>query len=87
MFQNHPILFIITLIWKKYVEFFLVFFLYSVLGVIWRHAVKDFRGRLRDSFPEKFTKINLWLTSIYQLVNLILFGVLAVIIIKLYIAN
>jgi hypothetical protein len=68
------LLLIVSILQQKYFEIFLRIFLFSVFGVIWRHAIKDLRGRLNESFnspPEKFTKINLWLTGFYQLVNVI----------------
>lgn len=47
-----------------------------MVGVVWRHATKDLRGRLKDQYPDKFNKINLWLTGIYQLLNLVFIVVL-----------
>lgn len=49
---------------------FLAIFLYSVVGVIWRHAVKDTRGILKSSYPNNFSKINLCLTLAYHCINL-----------------
>jgi len=70
---------IISLIFREdYFWLFLTFLIYSMVGVVWRHAMKDLRGILKQRYsdksykPDKFNKINLWLTSIYQLVNLVL---------------
>ncbi|OGZ74735.1 MAG: hypothetical protein A2998_02860 [Candidatus Staskawiczbacteria bacterium RIFCSPLOWO2_01_FULL_37_25b] len=89
-----PILLIITLFWRDYFEIFIIFFFYSVFGIVFRHAVKDFRGRIKESCKnnkitsldsdKKFTRIDLWLTGIYQSVNLVLVVVLIVIIIILF---
>jgi len=77
-----PILLVITLIWQKYFVLFFIFFLYSVFGLVWRHAVKDFRGRIEKVYENKeFNKINLLLTGIYQLVNIALVIVLVIIMI------
>lgn len=81
-----PIFLLIGLIWQKYFYLFVVFFLYSVVGIIWRHAVKDFRGRIKEVYeklPEKYNKINLWLTGVYQLVNLV-FVIILVVIVTLF---
>lgn len=82
-----PILLIITLIWwHEYIKFFFIFFLYSIFGIIWRHFIKDIRGRIKESYPiEIFTKINLWLTGIYQIVNILVVITLVVLMLKLYI--
>ena len=64
---------IISLIWQeKYFCIFLILLIYSMIGVVWRHAIKDVRGRLKEKYPNKFSTINLWLTGIYQLVNITL---------------
>ena len=76
-----PILLIIVLFWwHEYVKFFLVFFLYSVFGVVWRHFIKDIRGRIKKLYSiKKFNKINLYLTVIYQLGNFLLVIILLLI--------
>jgi len=80
-----PVLLIITLIWQKYFNLFFIFFIYSVVGIIFRHAVKDFRSRLEKVFDsKKFQMLNLWLTGVYQIVNLILAIALIMIIVKNY---
>ncbi|MFA4937170.1 MAG: hypothetical protein WC575_02700 [Patescibacteria group bacterium] len=57
-------------------QIFLTIFLYSCVGLVFRHAIKDFRGRLKARYEKapngKFDRINLWLTGFYQLVNLAL---------------
>jgi len=71
------ILLIISLIWREnYFGFFFILLIYSMVGVVWRHATKDLRGRLKERYPDKFNKINLWLTGIYQLLNLVFIIVL-----------
>jgi len=79
------ILLIISLIWREnYFKFFFILLIYSMVGVVLRHAVKDFRGRIKELYEkslERFNKINLWLTGIYQLLNLILVIVLVIIMI------
>lgn len=79
-----PVLLIITLAWGKYFKLFFVFFLYSIVGIIFRHAVKDLRGRIKEVNPNNFNKKNLWLTSIYQIVNMGLVVALVMIIFKIY---
>jgi len=76
-------LLIVSLIWQEnYIRSFLILLIYSMAGVVWRHAIKDFRGRIKelyDKTPEKFNKINLWLTGIYQLINLVLVIILVIV--------
>ena len=73
------ILLIISLIWREgYFWFFSILLIYSMIGVVWRHATKDLRGRLKERYPDKFKKINLWLTGTYQLVNLALVIILVI---------
>lgn len=63
----------ISLIWREnYFVSFFILLIYSTIGVVWRHATKDLRGRLKEKYPEKFDKINLWLTGTYQLINIAL---------------
>ncbi len=67
------VLLVISLIWKKeYFGLFFVLLIYSMIGVVWRHATKDLRGRLKEKYPVRFDTINLWLTGIYQLINIAL---------------
>lgn len=76
------ILLIISLIWREnYFGFFFILLIYSMVGVVWRHATKDLRGRLKERYPDNFNKINLWLTGIYQLINLV-FIIILVIVLK-----
>lgn len=73
-------LLIISLIWREnYFGFFSILLIYSMVGVVWRHTTKDLRGRLKERYPDKFNKMNLWLTGIYQLINLILIIILVII--------
>jgi hypothetical protein len=76
------ILLILSLIHLKYFNTFLAVFLYSLLGVVWRHAVKDSRGWIERVYPDKASKTNFWITIIYQIANLIIVGVLIVVIVK-----
>ena len=67
------VLLIISLVWQeKYFGLFFILLIYSTIVVVWRHATKDLRGRLKEKYPDKFNTINLWLTSIYQLINIVL---------------
>ena len=67
------ILLIISLIWREnYFWFFFILLIYSMVGVVWRHATKDLRGKLKEKYPDKFNTINLWITGIYQLINIVL---------------
>lgn len=73
----NSILSMISLIWKeKYFGLFFVLLVYSMIGVVWRHATKDLRGRLKEKYPKKypnrFNTINLWLTGVYQMINIAL---------------
>jgi flagellar biosynthesis protein FlhB len=61
---------------------FLAIFLYSIFGVMWRHVVKDIRGRLKEAYPNNFTKKNLWLTVVYHFINLIAVFVLVFVIVR-----
>ena len=74
------ILLIISLIWREnYFGFFFILLIYSMAGVVWRHATKDLRGRLEERYQDKFKAINLWLTGIYQLVNLVFIIILVIV--------
>ena len=64
------VLLIIGAFQPQFFYVFLAIFLYSVVGVVWRHAVKDIRGRLKALFKDQVSKINLYLTLAYQLINL-----------------
>lgn len=69
---------------RFFVQTFITF-LYSVGGLIWRHATKDIRGRiekLHGKDSDKFKNENLWLTGIYQVINIIL--VIILIIVEIY---
>ena len=70
-FYVSTILLIVGSFRPLYFNTFLAFFLYSIVGVIWRHAVKDVRGMLEKAYPSNFTKKNLWLTLFYHFINLI----------------
>jgi len=76
------ILLIINSLHPIYFHTFLAIFLYSIFGVIWRHAVKDIRGRLKEAYPNNFSKTNLWLTSAYHFINLIVVCVLILVIVR-----
>jgi hypothetical protein len=65
-----------------YYHTFLAFFLYSIFGIIFRHAIKDIRGMLKEAYPNNFSKKNLWLTLSYHLINLIAVFVLIFVIIR-----
>ena len=74
---------IISLVWQeKYFGIFLILLIYSVIGVVWRHAIKDLRGRLKEKYSNKLNTINLWLTGTYQLVNIILIIFLVILLLK-----
>src|SRR3989338_9334865 len=65
------VLLIISLVWQeKYFGLFFILLIYSTIGVVWRHATKDLRGRLKEKYPERFNGINLWLTGLYQIINI-----------------
>ena len=76
------ILLIVSFFRPIYYHTFLAFFLYSIFGAIWRHAVKDIRGILKGAYPNNFSKKNLWLTLAYHLINLIAVFVLIFIIVR-----
>ena len=76
------ILLILSLFRPKYFYTFLAVFLYSLFGVVWRHAVKDIRSWIKMVYQAKFLKINFLLTVIYQLVNLIAVFVLIGVIVR-----
>lgn len=69
----NSVLLMISLIWKeKYFGLFFVLLVYSMIGVVWRHATKDLRGRLKEKYPNRFKTIDLWLTGVYQMINIAL---------------
>lgn len=73
------VLLIVSLIWREgYFYYFLILLLYSMVGVIWRHATKDFGGKLEKRYPDKSKNINFWRVAIYQLINIILIFILVV---------
>lgn len=75
------ILLIVSLFRSEYFKIFLSIFLYSIFGVIWRHAVKDIRGMLKEAYPNNFPKKNLWFTLGYHLINLVaVFALICVIV-------
>lgn len=76
------ILLIISLFRSEYLYTILAVFLYSIFGVVWRHAVKDIRGWIENVYKDNFQKKNFGLTVIYQLVNLIAVVVLIVVIVR-----
>jgi hypothetical protein len=80
------ILVIISLFHPIQIYTFLAVFLYSVFGLVWRHAVKDIRGRFKDAYPDKFLKIDLWLTATYQLVNLLVVVLLILVLVRYFTA-
>jgi hypothetical protein len=82
LFFVSTILVIISLFRPMQIYTFLAVFFYSVFGLVWRHAVKDIRGRFKDAYPDQFLKINLWLTAAYQLVNLITVVALILVIVR-----
>jgi flagellar biosynthesis protein FlhB len=61
---------------------FLAIFLYSIFGVVWRHAVKDIRGRFKELYPNNYLKKEFWFTSAYQIINLIAVGALIFVIVR-----
>jgi len=73
------VLLIVSLIRREdYFYYFLILLLYSMVGVIWRHATKDFGGRLEERYPNKSKNINFWRAAIYQLINIILVIILVI---------
>jgi len=71
-----PVFLITALIWQRYVEIFFIFFCYSIFGIVWRHAIKDVRGRIQKIYHVDFNKINLWLTGFYQIINVVIIAAL-----------
>lgn len=65
-----------------YFYIFLAIFLYSIFGLIWRHAVKDIRGKLKEAYPNNFPKKDLWLTLAYHFINLIVVFMLIFVIVR-----
>jgi len=82
IFFVSTILLIVNSFRPIYFNTFLAIFLYSIFGVIWRHAVKDIRGMLAKAYPNNFSKKNLWLTSVYHFINLIAVFVLIFVIVR-----
>ena len=76
------ILLIVNSLCPTYFYTFLAFFLYSSFGVIWRHAVKDIRSRLKEAYPSSHTKKDLCLTLAYHLINLMAVSVLIFVIVR-----
>ena len=76
IFFISPILFIFSAFQISLRIIFIKILLYSIFGIIWRHAIKDIRGRIGKVYPDNFLKINLWLTASYQIINLIAFVIL-----------
>lgn len=80
----------VSLIWQgKYFEIFFILLIYSMFGVVWRHATKDVRGRIQESCKnnlEKFNKKNLLLTTVYQVINLILIVALIIVLFHILVA-
>lgn len=91
---NHPpylifvfltsIFMVVSMTTHRYYEQSLALFLYSVFGAVWRHAVKDVRGRQKEAYPESHTVVNFWLTLFYQLVNLLVVLILTIYMLKLF---
>jgi len=94
----NSIFLIVSLLWKEdYFWLFLILLVYSMIGVVWRHATKDFGGKLEKPYrvklkekcedelkkqcQNKLNKINLWRVVIYQLVNIILIVILVVVLV------
>ena len=69
-FTSSFLLIISLLRQEKYFGLFFILLIYSTIGVVWRHATKDLRGRLKEKYPERFNGINLWLTGLYQIINI-----------------
>ena len=82
VFFVSTILLIVSISQPMYINTFLAIFLYSILGITWRHAAKDIRGRLEEAYPSSFTKTNLWFTLVYHLINLLVFCVLIYVIVR-----
>jgi hypothetical protein len=61
----------VTLILQKYLEQAVIFFLYSVAGIMWRYAEKDFVSPFK-----KLPNSKLWIRTIYHIGNFSLFFVL-----------
>lgn len=70
------VLLMISLIYREnYFRFFFILLIYSMTGVMLRHATNDLRVI--------FKKNNSWLTGIYQLFNLVLIIILIILFIAL----
>jgi hypothetical protein len=82
LFFVSTILVIISLFRPIQLYTFLAVFFYSIFGLVWRHAVKDMRGKFKDAYPNKYVKIDLWLTATYHFVNLIVVVLLIVVIVR-----
>ena len=82
IFFVSTILLIVNSFRPIYFNTFLAIFLYSIFGVIWRHAVKDIRGMLEKAYPNNFSKKNLWLTLVYHFINHIAVFVLIFVIVR-----
>lgn len=82
IFFVSAIFLIISLFSQNHFNIFIVIFLYSIFGAIWRHATKDIRGRLKEAYPNNFTKCNLLITSVYQFINLVVVFVLFFVIVR-----
>ncbi len=82
LFFVSTILLIISSFCPKYFYTFLAMFLYSIFGIVWRHAIKDIRGRLKEAYPNNFSKNNFWLTSAYQFINLMAVCALILVIVR-----
>jgi len=71
IFFVSTILLIVSLFRPIYFYTFLAIFLYSIFGLMWRHAVKDMRALFKKAYPNNFEKKNLWLAFPYHVINLI----------------
>ena len=75
------VLVIVSLISKYNFEKMWVFFLYSVVGIMWRYAEKDIMKPLIEKLPDKKSEgkkysgseLWIWIRIVYHLGNLVLF--------------
>lgn len=72
----------VSTITSHFYEQSLILFLYSIFGAVWRHVIKDIRGRHKDlrwdeekkfykspKAGEEYKRFNFWLTLTYQIIN------------------
>lgn len=88
---------VVSMVTQHYYDQSLILFVYSVFGAVWRHVVKDIRGRhkdrrwddehkkFKDADSEKAHKrFNFWLTLFYQVINTSVVIALVIFILKVF---